>query len=134
VLSVRSQLVLAPQPSSVAVARAWVGDMLAAWKCDGFTDSARLVVSELVGNVVRHAPSDIELSLELDPSRLRIAVTDSGPETIRTAPVDPMAGNGRGLALVARVSDRWGVDYGDGGKSVWAEWTRDEAVAPTPGS
>lgn len=130
VLSVRSQLVLAPQPRSASVARAWVADTLGEWKCDALVDSVKLVVSELVGNVVRHAPSPLELTLSLDAARLRVSVTDSGPGRVEPARPSTLESGGRGLTLVERVSDRWGVDYAAKGKTVWAEWGRDDGPLP----
>ena len=79
-------------------------------------DELELVASELVGNSVRHALSGrpeevIDLRILASPERVRLEVADSGqgfaPDPSR--PSDLSQG-GRGLFLVAALSDRWGVD------------------------
>jgi signal transduction histidine kinase len=81
-------------------------------------------VSELVGHVLRHAPSASELIVRLHrgPGRLRVAVCDNGPggpiQVRRAAPLDT---EGRGLALVSRLSRRWGTQALEHGTCVWFE-------------
>lgn len=91
-----------------------------------------LLVSELVGNVLRHAPSASELIVRLhrEPGRLRVAVCDNGPggpvHVRRAAPLDT---EGRGLALVSRLSRRWGTEALDHGTCVWFELELSEESA-----
>ena len=86
--------------------------------------NARLVVSELVTNVIRHVPSTsgaLELSVEAEDGHLRIEVTDNGPgftPTPRADQQDPSSG--WGLHILARTATRWGVES-DGGTRVWFE-------------
>jgi anti-sigma regulatory factor (Ser/Thr protein kinase) len=78
-------------------------------------DDARLVVSELVGNAVRHArplaDGTMQVSWGSGPTGLDIAVTDGGA---RTTPERVDAGvsalAGRGLAIVETLADRWWVE------------------------
>ncbi len=78
-------------------------------------EDARLVVSELVGNAVRHArplaDGTMHVAWVAGPKGLDIAVTDGGA---RTAPEKVEAGvsdlAGRGLAIVESVSARWWVE------------------------
>ncbi len=88
-----------------------------------------LVVTELVTNSVKHAGASPELTLAWDGNTLRIDVFDTG----RGRPVlqrpDATSTTGRGLALVAAVADRWGVDEHDAGKAVWAELDLDPPSA-----
>jgi anti-sigma regulatory factor (Ser/Thr protein kinase) len=78
-------------------------------------DDARLVVSELVGNAIRHARplADDTLRVEWDrhDTGLDIAVTDGGsvsnPERLDAA-VSDLAG--RGLAIVDTLATRWWVE------------------------
>jgi len=114
--------VLAPEPSSVPTGRAWAVETLRAWSCDAHLDAVRLATSELVGNGVRHARTELELVLSLDAGELRVSVRDGAPGPISCGVPDVHAGSGRGLALVERISDRWGVDPTDDGKTVWAAW------------
>ena len=83
-----------------------------------------LLVSELVGNVLRHAPSASEVVVRLhrERGRLRVAVCDNGPggavHLRRAAPLDV---DGRGLALVSRLARRWGTESLEHGTCVWFE-------------
>jgi anti-sigma regulatory factor (Ser/Thr protein kinase) len=87
----------------------------------------RLLVSELVANSVRHGMTSTadEICLEavLNEETVRVAVTDQalGLKGISSERVpDPQAVSGRGLWLVAKLSDRWGIDNGSGSR-VWFE-------------
>ena len=78
-------------------------------------DDARLVISELVGNAVRHArPLDddtVQIAWNDGPAGLDISVTDGGA---RTTPERVDAGlsdlSGRGLAIVETLATRWWVE------------------------
>ncbi len=78
-------------------------------------DDARLVVSELVGNAIRHARplagGTMTVAWAAGPSSLDIAVTDGGalttPERV-DAGVSDLAG--RGLAIVETLASRWWVE------------------------
>lgn len=85
----------------------------------GLIQDAALVISELVTNSVDHGrphPDDgIEVSWDLDPSRLRLSVHDAGSGRIPVAQqVEPHASRGRGLAIVGALSAHWWVEQGDG--------------------
>jgi CheY-like chemotaxis protein len=84
-------------------------------------DPVNLLVSELVGNAVRHTDSDIEVVIHVLAELLRVEVRDGSavPPAQRTP--DPTDVSGRGLALVDAVASRWGVDPLPQGKSVWFE-------------
>jgi anti-sigma regulatory factor (Ser/Thr protein kinase) len=131
VVSMHAGIVLDPLPASVPRARSWAASTLADWGCDGLVDDVRLVVSELVGNGVRHAGTDLSVDLRLDADTLRVEVTDEAPGRVAPDPPDPFAANGRGLGIVGGTSDRWGIAYAPEGKTVWAEWHREDG-RPTP--
>ena len=116
---------LAPVPESAAKARAFVEETLRAWGCCEVIDDARVVVTELVSNVVRHAHTDVWLDVDMDVAhhRVRVDVLDHADGDVVLRNVDPAAGlGGRGLRLVDELSERWGVERHPGGKCVWAEW------------
>jgi anti-sigma regulatory factor (Ser/Thr protein kinase) len=93
---------------------------------DRSMEDARLLVSELVTNSLRHAPHDaakrIGLVLSCENEVLRAEVSDHGPGFV-AAPRSPGASEeaGWGLYLVARLADRWGVDHSEGETTVWFE-------------
>lgn len=119
----RASVELESAPESAAAARAFVAETLGAWGCRDLVDDARIVVTELVSNVVRHAGTDIRVDVELDRHTMRIGVADraGGRVVLRTA--DPGADvGGRGLGLVDRISERWGVEQRRDRKLVWAQW------------
>jgi serine phosphatase RsbU (regulator of sigma subunit)/GAF domain-containing protein/anti-sigma regulatory factor (Ser/Thr protein kinase) len=116
------ELVLLPVPASVGQARRAARAALRAWGTpEDLEGDALVVVSELVTNAVLHARSDITLRLSLRGSHLRVEVGDADPSLPELRPYGPEAGTGRGLALVAAATDRWGAEPAAEGKVVWAE-------------
>lgn len=102
--------------SSVSVAR----QRLMTWLVDSgvrreAVDDARVVISELVGNSVRHAQplshGDIEVSWAVDDLGLQISVTDGGSGTRpRKVNASSSALAGRGMAIVETLADSWWAD------------------------
>ncbi|CAL9573399.1 hypothetical protein SUDANB178_04849 [Streptomyces sp. enrichment culture] len=88
-------------------------------------DDAMAVVSELVTNAVVHAGTDVHVEWRLEESgAFVIEVCDRHPsraprEAGGEAPYDTPE-YGRGLRLVATLSESWGVTYRAGAKTVWA--------------
>lgn len=75
---------------------------------DSHSDDAILLTSELVTNVVRHAPHDVEemsLGVSTDPV-LTISVTQAGGFPKDLAPTETLGG--MGLQIVDAVSSTWG--------------------------
>lgn len=77
-------------------------------------------MSELVGNVVRHAGGPVRLRL-LRSRSLICEVYDGSPSTPRIRRADYTDEGGRGLQLVAAISRRWGARYLREGKCIWTE-------------
>ena len=118
-------LSLTPDTRSVAVARHYVGDLLAdAGVTDSFAYPAVLATSELVTNAVVHAATRVDLRVEIAGGTLRVEVVDYGDGCPVYARVAPDADYGRGLMVVSRVATRWGVDLELDRKSVWFELPR----------
>ncbi|MDT9700065.1 SpoIIE family protein phosphatase [Streptomyces sp. P17] len=105
-------------------------------------DDAVLVVSELVTNAVVHAGTDVELvcRTEEETGAIVVEVSDRHPSRApRDGASEPAYGTseyGRGLSLVARLAESWGVTYRTGVKTVWArlpaEEHQEEAGTPRP--
>ncbi|MFF4865724.1 SpoIIE family protein phosphatase [Streptomyces sp. NPDC001231] len=111
---------LSDGPIAAGEAREHVRGQLARWDVDALTMAAELLVSELVGNAVRHAKGPIGLRL-LRGERLICEVSDSSLTTPRIRHASETDEGGRGLQLVAALSDRWGARYTSAGKCIWTE-------------
>jgi anti-sigma regulatory factor (Ser/Thr protein kinase) len=86
-------------------------------------------VSEVVTNAVRHAGlragDRIRLVGRLGDRAMRVEVHDPGRGFEPRPPrPDPARASGWGLFLVAELADRWGVERGNPGTSVWFEVDR----------
>ncbi|GAA4817603.1 ATP-binding protein [Streptomyces ziwulingensis] len=118
-------------PESAALARRSVRTTLACWGLEELSDSAEVIVSELVTNAVLHGrpawataedPGRCRLTLERpSPGVVWLTVADPSPRrpVRRTAPPD--AESGRGLAVVGELAARFAVQAAKTGKAVWAE-------------
>ncbi|MFI9275112.1 SpoIIE family protein phosphatase [Kitasatospora sp. NPDC052896] len=107
-------------PAAVAGIRADAGRRLAAWGLDEAAFVTELVVSELVTNAVRYGGAPIRLRLIHDRT-LICEVTDgssTAPHLRRARVLDE---GGRGLLLVAQLTQRWGVRQTANGKIIWCE-------------
>ncbi|MEU6660229.1 ATP-binding protein [Streptomyces sp. NPDC046821] len=113
---------LQAMPSRISQIRRIIAAQLRYWHLAPLIDPAVLGVTELLTNVHRHAGPDkmctVEIELHLD--RLTVSVHDHDPHLPQECDADPLATCGRGLALVAAVSESWGVrERGERGKVVW---------------
>ena len=89
-------------------------------------ESARLLVTELVTNAVRHAGvGTIELAVQVRPESLRVDVSNRGvPFEAHARIPQPDQESGWGLFLVDRLSDEWGVVDEPDRQRVWFELRR----------
>jgi hypothetical protein len=109
-------------PSRIGQVRRILSAQLRYWHLDPLIDRATLGVTELLSNVHRHAQPDktctVQIELLLD--RLTVSVRDHDPRLPVVENADPLATCGRGLAMVAAVSESWGArPDGEDGKVVW---------------
>lgn len=125
-----AQMRLAPGPSAPGRARRFLEETCRRWTAVDFVADAALVVSELVTNAVRHAGTEMRVALELRDGALTVSVYDLGPELPRLIPPAERRFGGRGLPIVVRLAEAWGVAVGDdGGKAVWCRLRPRVAVA-----
>nr|WP_309484298.1 SpoIIE family protein phosphatase [Streptomyces himalayensis] len=114
-------------PGEVASARSLACGKLAEWGVGDETSFVvELVVSELVTNAIRYGVAPVRLRL-IRVRGLIVEVSDGGhtsPHLRRAAVEDE---GGRGLFLVAQLTERWGTRYTPTGKTIWTE------VPPAPG-
>nr|WP_240122112.1 MULTISPECIES: ATP-binding protein [unclassified Streptomyces] len=85
-------------------------------------EDAVLLVSELVGNAVRHTGARVfGLRMRRRRGWIRIEVRDPSRGLPCLMPVQALDVSGRGLFLVDKLADRWGVDLLPRGKTTWFE-------------
>jgi anti-sigma regulatory factor (Ser/Thr protein kinase) len=119
-----SRILLARPEAAAQARRTLVGLALP----ESTREALTLIVSELVGNAVRHAglsASDpIRVQLTNGATTVRLAVHDGGPgftSSPSPRPDDALATAGRGLLIVAALSESWGVEREPDGCTVWCE-------------
>jgi anti-sigma regulatory factor (Ser/Thr protein kinase) len=113
-------------PVSAALARQRLCSLLSAQNVpDEQVEDVALLVSELVGNAVRHAeglPSGgLHVDWEIRPGVIEVAVTDGGGRSLpRAREAGVEAPGGRGLAIVDAIASDWGVRRQGSVTTVWA--------------
>ncbi|MET8856874.1 SpoIIE family protein phosphatase [Streptomyces sp. NPDC004579] len=128
------------EPERIADARQQLRELLHDWASADQLDSAVLLVSEMVTNVLVHTDADAllvaEVAGETGKRRMRIEVTDGSDALPHRRHPGELASSGRGLVLVEMLADAWGVDPRGQGKSIWFEFAEEpdtdsgEAGAP----
>ncbi|MDT0438666.1 MULTISPECIES: SpoIIE family protein phosphatase [Streptomyces] len=111
---------LSSLPQAAGDARKLVREQLTAWGLDDLVMTTELLVSELVGNVVRHAKGPVRMRL-LRSAELVCEVSDGSLTTPRIRRASVTDEGGRGLQLVSALSQRWGTRYTATGKCIWTE-------------
>jgi serine/threonine-protein kinase RsbW len=112
-------------PTSVAAARTTIaGELRRHGVSNTVIEDARVVVSELLGNALRHArplPDGVlRVGLEINPGTIRLSVIDGGSATLPTLLTPPtLAIGGRGLSIVRHLTRDWGVLESRGGNTVF---------------
>jgi anti-sigma regulatory factor (Ser/Thr protein kinase) len=121
-------------PDSIPAARRYVGELLDQVPVSS-CQTAAVLVSELVTNVVRHTGGiDFVVQVEVfpDEGRLWIGVTDTDIRLPVLRNPSITAEHGRGIQLVSTLADRWGARRrrSTTEKTVWFELTY-APVAPS---
>jgi anti-sigma regulatory factor (Ser/Thr protein kinase) len=116
----RHRVPLTAGPAAAAEARGQVRAAICTWDVPVDLSVAVLLTSELVTNAIRHEPGEtVMLTVTRSCDQLRVEVHDTSctlPVLI-DAPAD--AETGRGLMLVASLSDEWGSYRTPAGKAVY---------------
>lgn len=81
-----------------------------------------LVATELIGNAIVHSRNagDLNVGWDVGDTCVVVRVDDGSTVDPRPREVDDDATSGRGLTIVAALSDEWGVNHIADGKQVWA--------------
>jgi anti-sigma regulatory factor (Ser/Thr protein kinase) len=118
----QDSIALSPHPTGALAARQFVEGTLRRWGRADLSETAALLSSELVTNVIIHARSDMIVGVDLDDHRLRVTVFDGSDNRPRHRErLPPLEEQGRGLQVVDALATSWGVNEGFRGKSVWFE-------------
>jgi anti-anti-sigma factor len=118
--SPRVRVRLEPVAGACRRARELVSDACGRWNLPELVGPASLVLSELVGNVVRHAGTPMTVTVTLRRPYLQVAVRDGSRNAARAVTADLRAEGGRGLMLVRELTQGWGSSPAGDGKVVWA--------------
>ncbi|MEV7562282.1 SpoIIE family protein phosphatase [Streptomyces sp. NPDC089795] len=122
----RLQQHVAPgDPEALVAARHMIGAAVRAWGARERADEIELVADELIVNALMHTdgPAIVTLRVLAGPQRrLRVEVEDRSSALPRRREAGESGVSGRGLMLVDRLADVWGVEPRGGGKCVWCEF------------
>ncbi|MFI6686412.1 ATP-binding protein [Streptomyces sp. NPDC050485] len=120
-------------PDRIPQVRRIVAAHLRHWRLETIIQPVSLGVCELLINVHQHTAGDHDCVLQLRWARgqLTASVTDNDPRLPRLHGPRPFAERGRGLALLAHLSDSWGTHPTIHGKAVWFTLTaQPQAMQP----
>jgi anti-sigma regulatory factor (Ser/Thr protein kinase) len=124
-LTQRLQLTrLQPERDADVAAQGLIDVACAAWSLPDLLHPSRLVISELVTNVVRHTGTAMDVTVRRRPGGLHLAVCDGNARLPRLRhdsgeAADPR-GAGHGLQIVDALAMCWGAISTRDGKMVWA--------------
>lgn len=107
-------------PAAVGEVRAAVVRQLARWDLEELSFTTELILSELVTNAIRYGSAPVGVRLLRDRT-LICEVSDSSSTSPHLRYAAMTDEGGRGLFLVAQLTDRWGTRYTPKGKVIWAE-------------
>ncbi|MFD3546568.1 SpoIIE family protein phosphatase [Streptomyces sp. NPDC058655] len=112
-------------PEALVAARHMIGAAVRAWGARERTDEIELVADELIVNALMHTDGPAIVTLRVlhgSQRRLRVEVEDRSSALPRRRDAGEAGVSGRGLMLVDRLADVWGVEPRGSGKCVWCEF------------
>jgi len=117
------EIVMEPAPSRVALTRRVTERHLRRWGMPmSLMEDVLLAVSELVTNAVCHGHGDtVGLRVRYAVGKLTVEVFDGNPAPARSHFAGESEEHGRGLLIVAALSDAWGASL-DGART-WCTFT-----------
>ncbi|ANW17063.1 serine/threonine-protein phosphatase [Streptomyces clavuligerus] len=121
-------------PDALRSARGMVRSAARAWGARERTDDIELAADELTTNALTHTDGGATVTVRMlsgAERRLRVEVDDLSSALPRRRDAGEWGVGGRGLLLVDRLADTWGVESRGTGKCVWCEFA---VPAPSPGS
>ena len=121
----RREFLLAAHPASVAEARRRMSELVEALLPEDRMADLQLVLSEVVGNAVRHGSDTESIMLAITPKSdyLCVQVTDSGSGLApRPRATVPDENGGWGFFLIEYLTRRWGMTREEQRTRVWFEF------------
>jgi PAS domain S-box-containing protein len=119
------QHVAPADPEALTEARRMIRAAVRAWGVGERSYEVELVADELITNVLLHTDGSAIFTLRVlagHDRRLRVEVEDSSSALPCRREAGESGVSGRGLLLVDRLTDVWGVEARGGGKAVWCEF------------
>jgi anti-sigma regulatory factor (Ser/Thr protein kinase) len=104
---------------AAGLARRVVRTRLQSWDLPDLLDTAVLLTSEVVTNVIVHTASAPALELARDGAGVRVTVLDGSPVPPRLRWHSATATTGRGVHMLQDLADDWGWNPVGDGKAVW---------------
>lgn len=128
----RREFILPADESAPLRARSALNGAIPPPVLNGRVDDARVAISELATNAVRHGrprpdQDALRLVIEADDDHVRVEIEQPtaavGVRVVEPRLDDPLKVGGYGLLLVEQMADEWGFEPGPPGH-VWFEFRR----------
>ncbi|MFE7130071.1 SpoIIE family protein phosphatase [Streptomyces sp. NPDC057638] len=113
------------EPDALRSARHMIRSAAASWGAGERADEIELAADELVTNALMHTDGGAVVTARVlagPERRLRVEVEDLSSALPRRREAGESGVSGRGLLLVDRLADTWGVESRGTGKCVWCEF------------
>ncbi|EWC60627.1 PAS/Protein phosphatase 2C-like protein [Actinokineospora spheciospongiae] len=109
-----------PDPPSLGTVRDWSRRVLEGLDPTTLSD-VELVITELATNAREHATGPRSVRLAREDHTIRVEVDDATPGSVPVErALSTSAHRGRGLLLVSKLCDCWGIHRHLASKTVWA--------------
>ncbi|MFD7970425.1 SpoIIE family protein phosphatase [Streptomyces clavifer] len=112
-------------PEALSSARHMIRAAVRAWGARDRADEVELAADELITNALMHTDGGAIVTIRVltgPERRLRVDVEDRSSALPRRRDAGESGVSGRGLMLVDRLADVWGVESRGNGKCVWCEF------------
>ncbi|WP_070198396.1 SpoIIE family protein phosphatase [Streptomyces oceani] len=111
------------EPERIAESRNQLRSLMHDWANQGQLDTAVLLLSEMLTNVLVHTDNDALLILQVsgppEGRLLQVEVADGSEELPHRRSPGELASSGRGLMLLDSLAGDWGVEPRGDGKCIW---------------
>ncbi|NEE15100.1 SpoIIE family protein phosphatase, partial [Streptomyces sp. SID7499] len=119
------QQVAQNDPEALRSSRHMIRAAVRAWGAKDRADEIELAADELITNALMHTDGGAVVTIRVlagSERRLRVDVEDRSSALPRRRDAGESGVSGRGLMLVDRLADVWGVESRGSGKCVWCEF------------